>query len=280
MIKYLVILVLLVISCAEAQIKTGEHSNLGSVKTSIQLPNDNTIAQVSYILTCKSSIETQEDVGTWPVITDSTGQAKADGTIGGLDTDGVCTLSLSAQDSWGLTNGNIQNCSGSADGLQVGGSAVQINLICVDSVSSPKSGSITADVTVTTVQGTSYQCSGISRYISTEYSAPGYVYGLYLNMWVSVPSAPQIVTWSSNNPSATWYNNVTNELNPTITLSGNPETDPLTVANDPSLMIMTCNAQGTFNVTLTVQDTTTGLTVNSQPWTCPPDTSTFPVNCY
>jgi hypothetical protein len=276
--KYKATLALLLVSCAGTSTKPADEP-LGTVKANIQLPSGTSITQVAYTLACTPTpVPTQEATGTWTVITDSTGLAKADGSLGGLDPNDTCTLVLSAQDSWGLDN-SIQNCSGEADGVQVG-SALQMNLVCVDSNAiGPDSGGITADVTVTTTQGTPYQCSGIGWYTSAESdTSSGYLFSL--NMGVTVPTSPQTVTWSSSDANATWYETPPiNEWTNTFTLTGNPTTDPATSAN-PSALNMPCNAQGNFTVTLTVQDTTTGLLFNGQPGTCPADTNTFPITCY
>ena len=275
------ILALLAASCAVASTKPGdESSGLVTVKANIELPNGNTITQLAYTLSCTPTpVPTQEATGVWPVITDSNGQAVANGTIGGLDPNDTCTLVLSAQDSYGLANGNIQNCAGEADGVQVGAGILGVSLVCNDSVNVAGPDS-TGNLTVTvTAQGSEYRCSGIKWYTSAQYDSPDQ-FSFYLNMAVSVPTSPQTVTWSSDDPSVTWYNHTTNEWTPVITLSGDPLTDPITAGTDLPGILMACNAQGSFNVTLTVQDTTAGLMVDGQPWTCPAATDTFQVNCY
>jgi hypothetical protein len=284
--KYIAVLALVLASCAAASTKSDDgESGLGIIKANIQLPNGNTITQVSYSLDCSPTpVPTTEATGTWPVVADSDGQAIVNATIGGLDPNDTCNLVLSAQDSYGLDNGNVQNCTGEADGVQVGVGMLGISLFCNDNgnvVSGPLStGNLTTNITVTTAQNSQYQCSGIGWYTSTQYYVSGYGYGYYLNMGVSIPTSPQTVTWSSDNSNATWYEPYLNVWSSTFTLIGNPETDPVTSANTLSALGMSCNTQGTFNITLTVQDTTPGFLLNGQPWSCPPATDTFQVNCY
>lgn len=276
MTKYIAILAILAASCATTISPDNEASSLEAIKANIQLPNGTTITQVSYSLTCAPTpVPTEEATGTWPVVLDQAGQAKANGTIGGLDPNDTCTLVISAQDSWGEAN-NIQNCRGEADGLQVEG-GVQINLVCIDkNVIGPTSGNITADVTV--VQGTPYQCSSIGWYTSSgNFESTGYVFSL--NMGVTVPTSSQVITWSSSDPSALWYQPLTYSYTSTFTMTGNSETDPATHAS-PSALNLICNNQGSFTVTLTVQDTTPGIIINGQPGTCPASTDTFPITCY
>jgi len=258
---------------------SSEQSGLGEVKASIQIASGVDITQIAYTLACTPTpVPSQVATGVWQVNSDINGRAKVNGSIGGLDPNDTCTLVLSAQDSWGQANGNIQNCRGEADGLQVDGAVVQMNVVCTDNnVAGPNSGNVTANITVS--QGAPYQCSGIAWYTSSEAWSPIQYVGdtFSLNMGVTVPTSPQTVTWSSNHLGAYWYQGAT--YTNVFTLTGNPATDPATSGN-PAAQVMYCYASGNFTITLTVQDLTPGLLINGQPGLCPAYSNTFPITCY
>ena len=142
--KFMLVLSLLVASCASVPETEGltSEGSLGKVKANIQIAPGVNISQVTYTLSCTPTpVPSQVATGTWQVITDANGVAKVDGSIGGIDPNDTCTLLLSSQDSWGVAHGNIQNCIGSADGISVGGTAIQMNLVCTDNVvAGPNSG--------------------------------------------------------------------------------------------------------------------------------------------
>jgi len=281
--KLVAILALLAISCGATHSEsegTSENQSLGEVRASIQLSPGITITQISYALSCTPiPVPSQVATGVWQVTADSTGQAKVDGSIGGLDPSDTCTLVLTAQDSWGAANGNIQNCRVKADGLPVGGGKVQVNLVCTDNdVVGSNSGNITAAVTVT--QGAPYQCSRVAWYSSSEYMSPIQYVGdaFALDMAVTVPTSPQTVTWTSNDGAAYWYQGAI--YSNVFTLTGNPATDPATSGNPGSpAQVMYCYTSGNFTLTLTVQDTTPGLLINGQPGFCPAFSNTFQITC-
>jgi hypothetical protein len=280
--KWITILALFAISCGAAHSVTEESSenqSLGEVKANIQIAAGIDITQITYTLACTPTpVPSQIATGTWQVTAGYNGTAKVNGSIGGLDPNDTCTLILTAQDSWGLANGNIQNCRGEADGVQVNGAPIQMNLVCTDnSVTGPNSGNITASITV--LQGAPYQCSGIAWYSSAESTSTVQFAGsaFALNMGVTVPTSPQTVTWSSSDGAAGWFQSgsISSRV---FNLTGNPETDP--ALSGPSAQAMLCYTSGYFTITLTVQDLTPGLLINGQPGLCPAYSNTFPITCY
>lgn len=279
--KFVMFFALFVFSCSSVPGSEGSSAegSLGKVKANIQLAPGVSITQVTYTLACTPTpVPSSIATGTWQVLTDVNGVPKVDGSIGGIDLSDTCTLVLSAQDSWGLDHGNIQNCRGEADGLPVDGTAIQMNLVCTDNnVAGPNSGNVTADITV--LQGAPYQCSGIAWYSSDEYlSSIQYVGDVFnLNMAVTVPTSPQTVTWSSTNGGAYWYQGPT--YTNVFTLTGNPATDPATFITGGAAQVMYCYTHGTFTITLTVQDLTPGLLINGQPGLCPAYSNTFQAIC-
>jgi hypothetical protein len=281
--KFIAFFALLVFSCSSVQPgdeSSSESSALGEVKASVLIAPGVDITQITYTLACTPTpVPSQVATGTWQVTLDgSNGKAKVNGAIGGLDPNNICSLILSAQDSWGLANGNIQNCRGEADELLVNGAVVQMNMVCTDNnVAGPNSGSITANITVS--QGTPYQCSGIAWYSSAESTSTMIYAGsaFALNMGVTVPTSPQTVTWSSSDGAAAWYQSGSISAR-VFNLTGNPETDP--ALSGPSAQAMYCYTSGYFTITLTVQDLTPGLLINGQPSLCPAYSNTFPIICY
>jgi hypothetical protein len=279
--KFVTFFALLVASCATIQPGTDGSSESGSpgeVRASILIAPGVDISQITYTIACTPTpAPSQVATGTWPV-TGVYSTAKVNGSIGGLDPNSTCTVVLSAQDTWGLEHGNIQNCRGEADGVQPNGGVLQMNLTCTDNnVVGTNAGNITADITVR--QGSPYQCSGISWYSSAESTStvPGAGSAFTLNMGVTVPTSPQTVTWTSSDGVAVWYQNGAVSAN-SFNLTGNPATDPPTSGN--SVQAMYCYASGFFTITLTVQDLTTGLLINGQPSLCPAYSNTFPIICY
>jgi hypothetical protein len=282
--KLMTVFALLVISCATVQpgneASSSESSGLGEVKASIQIASGVDITQIAYTLACTPTpVPSQVATGTWQVEANFNGVAKVNGSIGGLDPNDTCTLVLSAQDSWGLANGNIQNCRGEADSIPVGGSTVQMNLVCTDnSVAGPNSGNVTANITVQ--QGAPYQCSRIAWYSSAESHSPTQYVGstFALNMAVTVPTSPQTVTWTSTDGAAYFYQGATYAN--VFTLTGDQATDPITSSGSPAAQVMLCYTSGDFAITLTVQDLTPGLLINGQPGLCPAYSNTFAITCY
>jgi hypothetical protein len=276
--KWLTVLALFVISCGATHEGSSENQSLGEVKANILIAAGVDISQITYTLACTPTpVPSQVATGTWQVAVDANGRAKVNGSIGGLDPSSTCTLVLSGQDTWGLNNGNIQNCRGEADGVQPASGAIQMNMVCTDNnVVGPNSGSITADITVR--QGTPYQCSGIAWYRSSEYMSPIQYVGdaFALDMAVTVPTSPQTVTWTSNDGAAYWYQG--SIYSNVFTLTGNPATDPATSGNPAQVMY--CYTSGQFTITLTVQDLTPGLLINGQPGLCPAFSNTFQIGCY
>ena len=281
--KFITFFALLILSCSAVQPGTepssSESGSLGEVKANILIAAGVDITQITYNLACTPTpVPAQVATGTWQVTAGFGGTAKVNGSIGGLDPSDTCTLILTAQDSWGLANGNIQNCRGEADGVLVNGAAVQMNLVCTDnSVAGSNSGNITANITV--LQGAPYQCSGIAWYSSAE-STSTMVYAgsaFALNMGVTVPTSPQTVTWSSSDGAAAWYQSGSISAR-VFNLTGNPEIDP--ALSGPSAQAMYCYTSGYFTITLTVQDLTPGLLINGQPGLCPAYSNTFPITCY
>ena len=280
--KLITFFALLVFSCSAVQPGTegsSESGSPGEVRASILIAPGVDISQINYTISCTPTpVPSQVATGTWPVTMDMNGRAKVNGTIGGIDPNDTCTIVFTAQDTWGLDHGNIQNCRGEADGVQPTGTAIQLNMTCTDnSVAGPNAGSITADITIR--QGVPYQCSGIAWYSSAESTSTAQYAGsmFTLNMGVSVPTSPQTVTWTSSDGAAAWYQSGSVSAH-SFNLTGNPATDPPT--SGPSAQVMLCYTSGLFTITLTVQDLTPGLLINGQPGLCPAYSNTFQAGCY